>query len=421
MRRNIFSIILLLLCTHIAMAMPMEQRITLKNGNVYEGYVYKSYVNGKIYFNAEKSIVNISDISKINITVNSRSLDELNDKWAEWAEENPMYVTVSNGKRSINFSNIVGNETVYNVFILERGEKSLKYLSFNDEAVILDNSQISAIETFPRSYLDLSGVNVEVQIKDSISVKGEIVCKTDKAVKILTLNRSVEVIPFEKISKISKYRVNENLSIVQQVPRLDFIVLKNATSVTGLIILETFNKNKEQEYLLVETKNGEHVHVKKADIDYVEKIENSDFVNIKDVEINDGDMMICGNLCDTIHLEVNGDFFIINDTIVPMVIDCSGADKIVDVIMKQNDSVDNLKLLKVERRRIEKSKLWKTEVLDANMFTYRDIVEKSVKENGTFMSVNGNVHKSYKLEAGSYVIFNTQDKKCYYIMLKQTE
>ena len=418
MKRNIFSIILLLLCTHIAMAMPIEQRITLKNGNVYEGYVYKSYVNGKIYFNAEKSIVNISDISKINITVNSRSLDELNDKWAKWAEENPMYVTVSNGKRSINFSNIVGNENAYNVFILERGEKSLKYLSFKNEAIVFDNSQISTVETFPRSYLDLSGVNVEVQIKDSIALKGEIVCKTDKAVKLLTPSRLVEIIPFEKISKISKYRVNENLSIIQQVPRLDLIVLKNATSVTGLITLETYNKNKEQEYLLVETKAGEHIHVKKSEVDYVEKTENSDFVNIKDVEINDGDILICGNLCDTIPLELKDDLFIINDTLVPMEIDYAEFNHQVNVIMKQNDSADNFKLLKVSKKTIEKIKLWKTEVFEACAFTYKDIVEKSVKEDGAFISVNGNVHKRYKLETGSYVLFNTQNKKCYYIKLK---
>ena len=418
MKRNIISIILLLLCTHIAMAMPIEQRVTLKNGNVYEGHVYKSYVNGKIYFNANKSIVNISDISKINITVSNRSLDELNDKWAKWAEENPMYVTIFNGKRSVNFSNIVGNENAYNVFILERSEKSLKYLSFKEEAIVFDNSQICTVETFPRSYMDLSGVNVEVQIKDSIALKGEIICKTDKAVKLLTPSRAVEIIPFEKISKISKYRVNENLSIIQQVPRLDLIVLKNATSVTGLITLETYNKNKEQEYMLVETKAGEHIHVKKIDIDYVEKIENSEFVNIKDVEIKDGDIMICGNLCDTIPLEVKDDFFIINDTIVPMEIELAEFNNQIDVIMKQNDSVDNFKLLKVERKTFENNKFWKVEILEALAFTYKDIVEKSVKVDGSFISVNGNVHRKYNLKAGSYVLFNTQNKICYYIKLK---
>lgn len=417
MKRNIFSLILLLLCTHIAMAMPTE-RITLKNGNVYEGYVYKSYINGKIHFNAEKSIVNISDISKVTITENSCSLDELNDRWAEWAEANPMYVTVSKGKKSINFSNIVGSVNAYNVFILERGENSLKYLSFKDEAVVFDNSQISTVETFPRSYLYLSGVNVEVQIKDSISVKGEIVCKSDKTIKLLTQKKSVEIIPFEKISKISKYRVNENLSIIEQVSRLDQIVLKNEDKVTGLITLETYNKNKEQEYLLVETKAGEHVHVKKTDIDYVEKIENSDYINIKDVEINDGEVMICGNLCDTVPLMENNNLFIISDTIAPLTLDYGDFKDGIDVVMKQSVSTENFKLLKVEKKTIERVKLWKSEMGKAFVFTYKDIVEKSVKEDNSFTSDNGNIHKRYKLKAGTYVIFNTQNKMCYYIRLK---
>ena len=137
MKRKVFITMLLLLCV-LQSAMPIE-RITLKNGNVYEGYTYKSYVNGKIFFKAEKSIVNINDISKIDVTVNNRSLDELNDKWREWAESNPLYVVVSNGKRSLNLSNINGATNLYDVFILEQGEKSLKYLTYSDEIVIFES------------------------------------------------------------------------------------------------------------------------------------------------------------------------------------------------------------------------------------------------------------------------------------------
>jgi hypothetical protein len=202
------------------------------------------------------------------------------------------------------------------------------------------------------------------------------------------------------------------------VSRLDQIVLKNEDKVTGLITLETYNKNKEQEYLLVETKAGEHIHVKKTDIDYVEKIENSDYINIKDVEINDGEVMICGNLCDTVPLMENNNLFIISDTIAPLALDYGKFKDGIDVVMKQSDSTENFKLLKVEKKTIERVKLWKSEMGNAFVFTYKDIVEKSVKEDNSFTSDNGNIHKRYKLKAGTYVIFNTQNKMCYYIRLK---
>jgi hypothetical protein len=416
MKRKVFITMLLLLCV-LQSAMPIE-RITLKNGNVYEGYTYKSYVNGKIFFKAEKSIVNINDISKIDVTVNSRSLDELNDKWREWAESNPLYVVVSNGKRSLNLSNINGATNLYDVFILEQGEKSLKYLTYSDEIVIFESSSISAIETTPRSYYSLSGINAEVQIRDSLAFTGEIICKTANAIKLLTLDKSVKVLPYEKITKISKHRVNENLSIAKQVSKLDFVVLKNATSVTGVITLETFNKDKELEYLLVETKNGEHIHIKKSEIDYLEKIDNKEYVDIKDVDIEPGKMMICNTLCDTIQVSELNDYFVINDTVAPFVIDYAKYKDGINVIMKNSDLTDDFKLVKVERKPVEIISNKKRTTQEMLAFTYKDIVESRIKESESLVSVNGNLHRTYKLQVGSYVIFNTENKKCYYIVLE---
>lgn len=417
MKRNLFLTILLLLC--VVSVATARERITLKNGNVYEGYVSKSYVNGKIFFRAEKSVVNISDLSKINISINTYSLDELDSKWSEWVEANQIYLTVSNGKKSLNLSNIVGDKNICDVFILEQGENFLKYISFTEELVIFEGSEISSIESSPRSCLSLSGVNTEIQIKDSLAFTGEIVCKTADAIKLLTIDRSIKVLPYEKISKISKYRVNEHLPIIKQVPKLDFILLKNSNSVTGVITLETFDKNKEMEYLLVETGVGEHIHIKKSDIDYIEKLDNKDYVDIKDVEICPGEMLICNSLCDTIPLSYINDYFVINDTINPLSIDYDEFGARVNIILKDDASADSFKLLEVGRKSIETTvKRKKIVVQELLAFTYKDIVENSIKESDSFLSVNGNIHKTYKLKKGQYVFFNIENKKCYYFTLE---
>lgn len=417
MRHSRFLTSLLLLCVCcMAIATPLE-RITLNNGSIYEGYTIENK-GENIKFVAEKSIVHIKKTSNVTISNKLYALEKLAPEWKSWVEENPIYAVFHNGEKSLCLSRISTVDSK-EVFLLEEGDNYLKYLSFESKEVSLNHAEISTIEIFPRTFIDLSGIDVEVQLKDSVAIFGQIVCKTGTSIKLLTDDKITKSIPYDKVTKITRHRLNDGLSIMEQTPFLDKLLLKNNKEVEGLITVETHNN--DNDYMLVETLEGDLVHVNKSDIVSIGRIINDNYVSLKDVEIPDSAVMIDGVLCDKIDLEIQGDVFVVNDSIAPIIVGDNDSEEGAEVCIVMSDSKQNadFKVVKVQKKTVEREisrrKKEKVEVLE---FTYKDIVDSSINEDTSLLSPLGNMHRTYILTKGLYVLFNAKTKDCYYITVE---
>ena len=415
-------LMLLCLVSSIATASPFE-RIHLKDGSTYEGYIMKQVPGKNMTVHVEMEVVNFTD-SGNNISVNNRryKMSELNANWINWADEHPEFIEYVDGEKYMLLSDLSGSGLYCTkVKVLERGRFFVKYISFPNKDKTFDIKDVQTIEKITRSQLTLSGIDEEIELRDSIFVKGQMIFQNlGKDVRVLTKDGIIEILPIDKIAKISKFPLNNKQDIFSQAQYLD-VVEFDKRSITGIIIVQNYPQKSKDRYLLLHTANGETIHINNDKVQSIGKVLNDKYVPLQDMIIADNKLYIDSIACDTVQFSKVDDVFVFEKDIKPIMLDGASASKGVKIVMKNTASARKMQMISLSKKEIviEKKTLFADEVVEKLYgFSYQDIVEAVIAPIDTFDTPSNNLHQVYKLFPGRYAFYDTNNKLCYYIQVK---
>ena len=106
MKKAISFIVVLAAC--LSANAIIVQKMVLKNGTVLSGYIQQQDGGKTMTFRTEEAIVYV-DNSIVSISENIVSVNSLNKKWKEWAEENDAFST-RNGVNELALNNLSFHE-----------------------------------------------------------------------------------------------------------------------------------------------------------------------------------------------------------------------------------------------------------------------------------------------------------------------
>lgn len=284
MKRAIFLAIMLMSLILGSSANLKVERIILKNGNQYEGYISSQYIGNEIMFHAIHTKVTITIKKDSVFTPLKKTEENLDQAWVLWANENNKFVT-ENGKKHLPLYRITekGKKDL-TVFIteesIEKNNKTITYESCDPVSVSIKYNDINLIETFERPANAVTGTTDVITLNNGTTLNGQIVCKKPgKQLSILLDNGTKKNIPFEDVKSTERIKLCESYSLIEQTDFIDVVVSKLDDSRTEGVIVEN---NGTQ--LVVETRNGMKKTYNIDIINRLERVENHE--RIKDIALS---------------------------------------------------------------------------------------------------------------------------------------
>lgn len=429
---SLISCILLLGLFSGPVAAESYERVTLKNGSYYEGYIKTQYPGEKFIVAADEAHITVSTDS-VTFTMEDVKLSRLSKSWKKWAEVNPDVVKVINGDKYIRMALLKykksdkkksDNSTNKPVRIERRSDKEITFFDMDRTETIL-YKDVLMIEKFRRNASDLSGLVEEVIIDgDAQSVRGQILTKVigDKGkFSILTDEDYMHDVPVERIAAIKTSALNPDQNILEQARFLDCVTTDVDDRYTGVITGQYFPVGKQEAHITILTEDNEIQDIPSDYVSMISKIPNKNYKLLTDVRIDSANIvMACGNRLKPLDAEYDNDlqtFFF---------------DRKAEPIVILKDSIESLKLEVLETpsnemiyvfeptfdndKRSGKKNNNKERLF---MFTYADIVNKSLLPTNRIVTANKTLRRSYEVVSGkNYVIYCSRDKRAYLIKVK---
>lgn len=408
------------------------ERVTLKNGSYYEGYIKEQYPGEKFTVVADEAHITISKDS-VTFIMEDVKLSRLNKAWKKWADENPDVVKVVNGEKYIRMALLKYKKTDKKksdktnnkpVRIERRSDKEITFFDM-DRTETIPYKDVLMIEKFRRNASDLSGLVEEVIIDgDAQSVRGQILTKVigDKGkFSILTDEGYMHDVPVERIAAIKTSALNPDQNILEQAKFLDCITTDVDDRYTGVITGQYFPVGKQEAHITMLTEDNELQDIPSDYVSMISKTPNKNYKPLTDVRIDSASiMMVCGNKLKPI--EVNED----------KSLNAFVFDKDVEPVVILKDSIESLKIEVLETAGNEMIYVFEPTFDYVNRsdkrnrnkerlftFTYADIVNKSLLPTSRIVTANKTLRRSYEVISGkNYVIYCARDKRAYLIKIK---
>ena len=238
------------------------QKVILKNGSMYEGYIVSQKIGSKNFvFRSFCSTISLPRNKFKNVTIASRDRDtsKLSENWKTWAKEND--VIRKDGERGIiPLSTIItDNSELHDVYIKDLGEK-IKYVSMKEEDIILHLDSLVEIRVPARSQACLSGLNREYELGNGNRIQGEYRGefygdgKDRKKIKIQTEDGTVDI-DKDDVVKCIFIPYNKEQLLYEQTPLIDVVKIKEGKEYEGVITEHNFSDNNDS-FITVMKKNG---------------------------------------------------------------------------------------------------------------------------------------------------------------------
>ena len=406
------------------------ERVPLKNGSYYEGYIKTQYPGEKFIVTADEAHITVSTDS-VSFTMEDVKLNRLSKAWKKWADENPDVIKVINGDKYIRMaqlkykkSNNKKSETNKPVRIERRSDKEITFFDMDRTETIL-YKDVLMIEKSRRNASDLSGLIEEVIIEgDAQSVRGQILTKVigDKGkFSILTDEDYIHDVPVDRIAAIKISALNPDQNILEQTRYLDCVTTDVDDKYTGVITGQYFSVGKQEAHITMVTEDNEIQDIPSDYVSMISKIPNKNYKPLTDVRIDSSHIvMVCGNKLKPMEIDYNKDmqtyFF----------------DKKAEPIVILKDSIESLKLEVLETPSNDMIFVFEP-TFDSDKrngkknsntervftFTYEDIVNKSLLPTSRIVTANKTLRRSYEVTSGkNYVIYCSRDKRAYLIKIK---
>lgn len=414
--KKFFPIILFAFAAFVAANAIIVQRVILKDGSEYSGYIQSQDGYGKITFRSYQAMVNLNnDSGAASITEVNYNVKNLDNLWQKWAKENDAIV-YSGDNQMLTLCNIAYNgKNICKVRILERGT-IVKYLEFSPNTYSISWKDIKLIVGEKRPKTSLSGIDRIYQLKTGETFEGEYAEQTDTTVSVFLKSGVIQTFKNKDIAKCSMVATNPNQNIFEQSELLD--VIKTANSeIKGIIIEQNFSgKTDKDKYFLIKQENSAISSVKLSDIIELSKAENAKFAPKLDVLLKDGELMVNRKLVKLSKVKETHGLFVVDSVSNKAIILKSSPNESVNISLEYKTAskatVETYKLVKMTKNVSKKN-------IITYSFGYKDLVDNVYPPKLIETSINHTAKVDYLLNnLGEYAIYDSKNKLVVPIIIK---
>lgn len=424
---RIYLSFILICCVTLLYAYPVET-VVLQDGSVLEGYMSVQRPGKDIVFVAQKATIYVPSDKVVSIVRHETEVDKLSEQWKEWVKDNPNAVETLQGKKYLTLSDIVlektdankdsvamehprkigANGTVWNVTprkvrIVEKGA-IVKYLDFAPNTYYLSWKDIRSIKRPVRGKTELSGTVDKIELHSDEILSGQIIEQVPgKFIRLLKDDGMVEVISSDKIVTQKKVKLNKTQRLIEQVPYIEILYAKPGKVVRGVLIEQNYGTKQTEGYVLFQQENDEILKCYSGDITEIRKEKNEAYAPLDDIIVRQDEFFVNRQKVNMMDVDERDSFLMLDVEGKPVVLkqDSIGG----KLILETYDDMSNREciLLKLVQMKV-KGKI-------RYVFTYEDLVQRSVRPSGVSVSANHTLKLEYPVSTGEYVIYKPQGKK----------
>lgn len=288
--RLVYIIILIIFSISEINATPFLKMI-LKNGSSLNGYISMQQPGNDFIFTTEQSVMFIQGNSVEKIIENKINATDLSPQWKEWAEKNEAFIKYDNSEVLILCDIITSDRKITNVRVLEKGAK-IRYLDLSPGSFHLKWDTIEIIKSEKRAVSQLNGINRVFKLISGKEIEGQYVEEIPgETISLYCENDMIEVFETKEIIRDIVKKVNDDYSLFEQSPFIDIVKAKDG-NITGIIIEKNYGKSKEDNYFLIQQKNGIINSLRFEDISEFRKELNPDYKSVSDISISVNELII---------------------------------------------------------------------------------------------------------------------------------
>lgn len=261
------------------------ERIELKNGSEFEGFISEQRPGQSLMISSEKAIVYASEDSLLTVEHQSVALSTLSQEWNKWAADNQS----ADSSNYIKLSTVrFKNTTFSNVYIKERGT-TIKFVDCNKRSYQYPWSQLRMTSKIIRPSNQFSGIVDELVMTNGNRFEGQVTDQIPgKEIKIIMDNGQVQSFSYKNIEQIISRPLNPKMSIWEQSVLLDEVVVESTgETVKGIILSRSIGKD----YTVIQ-KNGLSKVIGAKDVKILRKVINTEYKSATDRIMSEGEIVI---------------------------------------------------------------------------------------------------------------------------------
>lgn len=410
MKKYLMMIALAVGCMLPAKA-QIVQTMKLENGSILRGYMKSQKPGSSCTFHAEEAIVVLDGAKVKSISGKKVAYNSLPEEWKHYADENGTL----DKKREMNLSTIDTGAMINDVFVLEQG-RTVKYVELKHDYV-LHWDAIASVEYEPRDEMLISGINRTLKIKGGHEVSGQCIMEIPgETTTILREDGVKESVDKQDVVKDNIIKNNPDQTIFEQSKLLDEIKMKDGSVYTGIIIEQNYEKTP---YLFIMTIMKDGVEstesLRMKDVAEYGKIVNPDYKEVRDAELNPGQILVNGNEAELVKLTEQSNGYVVAPAAKRVTLKHEGHNFEVCIQANFKDEKEAKDNYFIKTRTYENDKKragW-------YYFKYKDLVESSIQPNESGTTMNNTTKATYSVNSkGVYVFYNSNTKKAVVIVLE---
>lgn len=381
----------------------ITETVFLKNGSVIEGYICEQVPGRTISLNSVKATMVVNSDSLQHSSTRQVNINELSSEWQAWVKEQP-----NMDKEIIKLTTLRFVATEYkDVCIIEEGSL-MKFVDLTSKNYVFGWNEIFKTIKTLRPDNQYSGIEDVLVLQNGTQYVGQIMEQyPGKNMKIQTNENNIVTVNMAQIARIESNPYNLKLDLFQQTPLLDKIYVRGQNMpIVGFITKRVTNKD-----LTIQKQNGETKVFPLKQIVKYQKVPNNNYVAICDRELAEGEILLNGKSAWFAPLEMAGSYIILGEDVSAQV----AVGDTITIEAKFSNVTNSVSMVKAYRKNIAESDKKAKEAVMRDVFTYQDLVERSLPFSRT-ISPLGNTKIQFRVERPGDYALSVQGKKGYIVI-----
>lgn len=405
-RRQTMGILIwgiLVCCVSNKIVAQNYEQVYMKNGSVIEGYICEQVPGRTISLNSVKATVVVNSDSLQHSSTRQVNVNELSSEWQAWVKEQS-----NMDKEVIKLTTLRFVATEYkDVCIIEEGSL-MKFVDLTPKNYVFGWNEIFKTIKTLRPNNQYSGIEDVLVLQNGTQYAGQIMEQyPGKNMKIQTNENNIVTVNMAQIARIESNPYNLKLDLFQQTPLLDKIYVRGQNMpIVGFIIKRVTNKD-----LTIQKQNGETKVLPLKQIVKYQKVPNNNYVAICDRELAEGEILLNGKSAWFAPLEMAGSYIILGEDVSAQV----AVGDTITIEAKFSNVTNSVSMVKAYRKNIAESDKKAKEAVMRDVFTYQDLVERSLPFSRT-ISPLGNTKIQFRVERPGDYALSVQGKKGYIVI-----
>lgn len=379
------------------------EQVYMKNGSVIEGYICEQVPGKTISLSSVKATVVVNSDSLQSSSARQVNINELSSVWQSWVKKQPN----TNGE-TVKLSTLKFVATVYkDVYVIEEGAL-MKFVDLSPQIYMFGWNEIFKTIKTLRPNNQYSGIEDVLVLQNGTQYAGQITEQyPGKNLKIQTNENNIVTVNTSQVVQIDSNPFNSKQDLFQQTPLLDKVYMEGQNApIIGFITKRVTNKD-----LTIQMQNGEAKVIPLKQILKYQKVPNDNYTAICDRELTDGEILLNGENAWFAPLEVNGSYIILGEDVSAQV----AVGDTITIEAKFSNTANSVSMVKAYRKNIDESEKKAKEAVERDVFTYQDLVERSLPFSRT-MSPLGNTRIQFQVKSPGDYALSVQGKKGYIVI-----